>query len=49
MTAVDTLAFIARYNYEESMPGAEGQAKDPTWAVAYGLIAPAAHARHIKR
>ena len=33
ITAIDTLALLATYNYEESIPGLECQAKAPTWAV----------------
>ncbi len=48
MTAVDTLAFLATYDYDESIPGVEGQARDPSWGGTYILINPAPYARDIK-
>ena len=48
VTAVDTLAFLAIHDYDESISGVEGQPRDPSWAGTYILITPAPYARNIK-
>lgn len=42
--AVDALVSLATYNYDESILGVEGEARDPFWAGTYILIIPAAYA-----